>query len=129
MAALSLYDAVDSPSVSENSVVLAALGLNPELSEAWTRHGLNFEQQEDSDVPHSSADRADQDLPEEMELQLWALTLSYSLDARKTAGLIEDPDQSRPCYATRQLDTLGMLASHVPTALQTHSLCCKPDML
>eukprot|EP00961_Rhodomonas_salina_P264236 3571356-Rhodomonas_salina.1 len=95
MAALSLYDAVDGPSVSENSVILAALGLNPELSEAWARHGLNFEQQEDCDVPHSSADRADQDLPEEMELQLWASTLSYSMDARKTAELIDDPEWMR----------------------------------
>eukprot|EP00961_Rhodomonas_salina_P034525 464846-Rhodomonas_salina.1 len=43
-AALSLHDTIDGPNVSENSMILTSLGLNPELEEAWTRHGINFEQ-------------------------------------------------------------------------------------
>eukprot|EP00961_Rhodomonas_salina_P261248 3530589-Rhodomonas_salina.3 len=101
MAALSLYDAVDCQNVSENSVILASLVLNPELSEAWTRHGINFEWHKEGDVPHSYDDRAEHEMPEEMELQLWTSALSYSLDARKIAEMTEDPDW------------LGIKADHV----------------
>eukprot|EP00961_Rhodomonas_salina_P153617 2068354-Rhodomonas_salina.1 len=47
VAALSLHEAIDSPAVSENSMILASLGLDPELSEAWARHGINFDRRED----------------------------------------------------------------------------------
>eukprot|EP00961_Rhodomonas_salina_P208469 2813467-Rhodomonas_salina.1 len=49
VAALSLHEAIDSQAVSENSMILASLGLDPELSEAWARHGINFDRREDGD--------------------------------------------------------------------------------
>eukprot|EP00961_Rhodomonas_salina_P143480 1930731-Rhodomonas_salina.1 len=94
-AALSLHNTIDSLNVSENSIILASLWLNLELSEAWTRHGINFEQHKDGYVQNSYHDRAEHEMPEEMELQLWASALSSSLDARKIAEMTEDPDWMR----------------------------------
>eukprot|EP00961_Rhodomonas_salina_P010439 139809-Rhodomonas_salina.1 len=54
IAALSLHDALDCPAVSKNSILLASVGLDPELDWAWKKLGLNFSEPAEGDSPPSS---------------------------------------------------------------------------
>eukprot|EP00961_Rhodomonas_salina_P026034 351637-Rhodomonas_salina.1 len=128
-AALSLHDAIDDLHVSENSIILASLRLNPELSEAWTRHGINFEQHEDGNVQNSYHDRAEHELQEEMERQLWVSALSSSQDARKIAEMTDDPDWLRikADHVTQFDNRIQWECSHLVGNLRFRLISCAHD--
>eukprot|EP00961_Rhodomonas_salina_P079357 1066449-Rhodomonas_salina.4 len=93
ITALSLHDRLDCPYVSENSIILASLSLDPELLEAWKQMGINFEQPEEGELQQSFDNRAAHwDVQKEMDQQLWTAALSHSMDTSKLTEMMEDPE-------------------------------------
>eukprot|EP00961_Rhodomonas_salina_P184710 2493783-Rhodomonas_salina.1 len=91
--ALSLHKSLDCPYVSENAMILAAAGLDPNLEWAWTKLGLNFEQKEDGDSSESSDSCAVySETQKEVDRQLWMSALSHDDELRAEVKEWEDPE-------------------------------------
>eukprot|EP00961_Rhodomonas_salina_P125993 1697476-Rhodomonas_salina.2 len=118
--ALSLHNTLDCPYISENAMILASVGLDPNLEWAWTRLCRNFEQGEDGDSSESADSCAVySETLKETDRQLWWSALSHNAQLRSMAYEWEDPEwlEMKAAHSRNHDNRILWECAHLPRKL------------